>query len=283
MKKPLWKCPWCERQYANRNQSHSCIDITVAEHLRGKNEELIKVYRAFEAAVLRCGDVRIHAQQTRLAFIARMTFSGASFQRDHLEAGVMLPYRSLHPRFHNFLPNKHGGVHYFKLRKPADVDAEVIEWVREAFRCGMQESGSPALSSDVQTAALPKRSGKQAGRTTPARIFYIHWNEAELDKRCEPLRRAGHEVRGHWDASNVAKLGDFVPDIFIISLDRMPSHGRAHAGWFWGAKKRQAKPIIFEGGEPEKTLVAKHQFPQAYFCATREVADVVRAITTAER
>ena len=36
----------------------------------------------------------------------------------------------------------------------------------------------------------------------------------------------------------------------MISLDRLPSHGRAVAEWLWEAKKRQHIPIVFLGGQP---------------------------------
>src|SRR5437868_3154246 len=98
MSKPLWECPRCGRQFANKNQLHGCTDLTVADCLRGKPEPLIKTYRAYEKAVLGLGDVRIHPTQTRIAFIARMTFAGAKIKRDHVEAGMMLPYPSHDPR-----------------------------------------------------------------------------------------------------------------------------------------------------------------------------------------
>ena len=100
MKKPLWECPQCGRQFANRNQAHGCTDVTISDCLKGISDNVVELFHAFEAAVRACGEVRVHPSRARIAFIARMTFAGAILKRDHIEAGMMLPYRSTSPRFH---------------------------------------------------------------------------------------------------------------------------------------------------------------------------------------
>lgn len=274
--KPLWTCPRCHRQFANRNQAHSCTDVTVADCFRGRNPNLVDVFHAFEAAVRSCGEVRVHPTPSRIAFIARMTFTGAAFKQKGLEIGVMLPYRSHDPRFHKFFPSGNGGVHYLMASKVSHIDAQLRKWIAEAYRVGMQEYlGRPVRLKPTKVAAEKPavKTSRANGRT--CKIFYIHWHRDELEERSAPLRKAGHEVRGHWDVSNVAKLVDYLPDVFVISLDRLPSHGRSHAGWFWEAKKRQTIPIVFAGGQPDKVQVARNQFPQALFCTTDEVPDVI--------
>ncbi len=108
-----------------------------------------------------------------------------------------------------------------------------------------------------------------------ARLFYLHWNQAELAARVKPLVAAGHEVHGHWSTDDHMRWGDFVPEVMIISLDRLPSHGRHVAEWVWEAKKRQSIPILFAGGKPDKVAAAREQFSLARFCATEEVPAAV--------
>lgn len=98
------------------------------------------------------------------------------------------------------------------------------------------------------------------------RVFYIHWNEEECKERVRALRAAGHVVRSHWSTTEAADLKEKFPDALVISLDRLPSHGRAIAEWLWEAKKRQHIPIVFEGGAPDKVAATKAKFPQAKFC-----------------
>jgi hypothetical protein len=114
-----------------------------------------------------------------------------------------------------------------------------------------------------------------------AKIFYVHWNEAEIKDRLAPLIKAGHEVTAHWSAETHAKFGENLPQAVVISLDRLPSHGRAIAEWFWEAKKRQHIPILFSGGQPDKVKAAKAKFPQAIFCAVEDVPARLKTLVVA--
>lgn len=97
-------------------------------------------------------------------------------------------------------------------------------------------------------------------------LAYIHWHEAECQAHAKELEAAGYEVRCHWSKDSHPRIGDDT-DALIVSLDRLPSHGRAIAEWFWEAKRRQTKPLIFVGGEADKVAETKKKFPGAVFCA----------------
>src|SRR5205085_8182551 len=111
-----------------------------------------------------------------------------------------------------------------------------------------------------------------------SKIFYVHWNEAELKERIKQLQASGNEVLAHWNTETGAKLKEPYPDAFVVSLDRLPSHGKAFAGWVVGSKKRQGIPLIFEGGQAEKVETIKRKFPQALYCKTGAVADVLQKL-----
>lgn len=110
------------------------------------------------------------------------------------------------------------------------------------------------------------------------KIFYLHWNEAEAKERVALLKKAGYEVVSHWRTETRVQFGDTLPEAVVISLDRLPSHGRAVAEWFVEAKKRQHIPLIFAGGQPDKAQATKAKFPQATFCATEKVLDTLQKI-----
>ena len=111
-----------------------------------------------------------------------------------------------------------------------------------------------------------------------ARVFLLHWNRAEAEERAALLRRDGHRVSVHWSAEEGPDLATSLPDIAVISLDRLPSHGRAVAEWLWEAKKRQHIPIVFAGGEPDKVAVTRNKFPRAVFCPTSEIGQTVAGL-----
>lgn len=274
--RPLWQCLRCGRRFATRNQWHSCTRLTVADCLRGKSETAVALYRAFESAVQRCGPVRVHPTKTRIAFIARMTFAGASVKRDCVEVGMYLPYRSTSGRFHKFFPYGQGGIHSLRLDSIEQIDDKVRRWLSEAYVLGMQRTPRPIPPSRKMHRGSDKASRLPVGNSkSKGRVFYIHWNEEELRQLIEPLQAAGHDVRVHWNSRTTPKWGDYLPDIVVISLERLPSHGRSYAGWIWEAKKRQRIPILFAGGAPAKVEAARSLFPEAFFCATEQVPEMV--------
>lgn len=106
-------------------------------------------------------------------------------------------------------------------------------------------------------------------------IFYIHWNEAECAQHMRDIGSAGHTVTCHWSTQAHAKIGEPLGAL-VISLERLPSHGRAVADGFWAAKKRQATPIVFVGGEPSKVDAIREKFPRALFCTRERLMDVLK-------
>jgi hypothetical protein len=111
-----------------------------------------------------------------------------------------------------------------------------------------------------------------------ARIFYVHWHEAEARGRAAALRAAGHEVHVHWSTQVGPRLGDGLPDVVVVSIDRLPSHGRAIAEWVWEAKRRRHIPIVFCGGTSDKVSATLRRFPQAVFCAPDRVVQTLATL-----
>lgn len=103
------------------------------------------------------------------------------------------------------------------------------------------------------------------------KIFFIHWNEAELKEKIKPLQNAGYKVDYHYNTETVADFRKNLPDTLVICLDRLPSHGKRYAAWLWEAKKRQHIPVVFCGGKPEKTKPIRSDFPQAIFCSNENL------------
>ncbi len=69
----------------------------------------------------------------------------------------------------------------------------------------------------------------------------------------------------HFNTETVADFKNDLPEALVISLDRLPSHGRQYAQWFLEAKKRQHIPIVFCGGLPEKKFGNTGKISKSYF------------------
>ena len=112
-------------------------------------------------------------------------------------------------------------------------------------------------------------------------VYFVHWHEAEAKSRAAELVAAGLSVGTHWSSDHDYRWDDNVPDVVVISLDRLPSHGCAVAEWVWEAKKRQHVPIVFAGGAPDKVQATREKFPTATFCDWSEVARLLGRLVAA--
>jgi CheY-like chemotaxis protein len=113
-----------------------------------------------------------------------------------------------------------------------------------------------------------------------ARLFYVHWHEDEATTTARKLRAAGHKVDYHWNSGAQAwrLLKDKPPDALVISLDRLPSHGRAVAEVIHESKRLRELPIIFVGGQPEKVATTRSRFPNAIYCAVTRLEKVLKKV-----
>jgi hypothetical protein len=140
MPPPLWTCPCCGRQFANRNQEHSCGKYTVDDFLRGKGEPALALYHRFVELVESCGPVLFAPAKTRVGFQVRMIFAAVNRLTDErLDAHIVLTRRLENPRFHRIetlTPTCY--VHHFRIYSPDELDDEVASWLREAYAVGEQ-------------------------------------------------------------------------------------------------------------------------------------------------
>lgn len=92
-----------------------------------------------------------------------------------------------------------------------------------------------------------------------------------MKEKITPLKKAGYKVDYHFSQETTANFKENLPDILVICLDRLPSHGRAYAEWMWEAKKRQHIPIVFCGGQPDKVEATRIKFPKAIYCSNEKL------------
>jgi hypothetical protein len=139
--KSLWKCPRCGREFANTNQTHSCGKYTVDDFLSGKDAASIALYRRFEALVRECGPVLLAPAKTRVGFQVRMIFAAVNkLSNGTLDAHVILMRRLENPRFRRIESlYERSHVHHFRVESVDELDDEVLDWLREAYKVGTQE------------------------------------------------------------------------------------------------------------------------------------------------
>jgi hypothetical protein len=139
--RPLWTCPRCGQRFVSPNMWHSCVRMTVRDHVRGRPKEVVDLYRLFARMVRDLGPgVRAVPVKTGIGFMVRVRFAGVALQKGGLRVSFWLKHRIDSPRFAKveLIPPKNF-VHSFHVRSPEDLDDEVRAWLAEAYRVGIQE------------------------------------------------------------------------------------------------------------------------------------------------
>ncbi|HUN23833.1 MAG TPA: hypothetical protein PK299_11950 [Anaerolineales bacterium] len=98
-------------------------------------------------------------------------------------------------------------------------------------------------------------------------IFLLHWHEKECKRMCDELTRLGWQTMPCTtsESLSLAQLRTHQPQAIIISLRRLPSHGKQVALAVQSTRLGSALPLVFVDGEPAKLSPLQSRFPNALF------------------
>jgi hypothetical protein len=136
----LWTCPKCGAQFISKNLWHSCVKDLKLEDLFARSEpQVLELFHRFEELVLTRGPVTRIVQKSRVVFMVRVRFAGASPRKTELVCGFFFKRKVASPRFWKI---EHLGrtdwVQRIKVRSMSDFDAEFKTWIKEAYAVGEQ-------------------------------------------------------------------------------------------------------------------------------------------------
>jgi hypothetical protein len=140
---------------------HSCVRMTVRDHVRGRPKEVVDLYRRFARMVQELGPgVKAVPVKDR----DRVHGPGPVHRGRAPEgrpAGEFVKRRIDNPRFEKVeLMPPRNFVYSFHVRSPEDLDDELRACLAEAYRVGIQE----------HPAAPAKGEGVTAARVRPAHL-----------------------------------------------------------------------------------------------------------------
>jgi hypothetical protein len=131
--KPLWTCPSCLRRFKNRNQSHSCGQYSVEQHLAGKPPDIVELYHDLTALVVRSSDVVVAPTKTRVLFKVRTVFATVAIANGWLDVVFVLGRRLRHRRIKKAQKEYPGIVHFLRIESAEELDDDVASWLQEAY------------------------------------------------------------------------------------------------------------------------------------------------------
>jgi hypothetical protein len=138
----MWACPRCGRQFAARNQTHTCLtddpEVLLRAHLSRAGEAVRSLYDRFVTLVEACGPVIILPERSRIAFQVRMSFAQVRPARRWLDGHLVLaravadgPFRKVE----TFSARNH--AHHFRVTTVPELEA-VAAYLPEAYAVGEQ-------------------------------------------------------------------------------------------------------------------------------------------------
>lgn len=112
-----------------------------------------------------------------------------------------------------------------------------------------------------------------------ARIFYVHWNKGEALDSVRKLRAMGHVVRCHADCGPqaCAFLEEWRPDVFVVSLAKLPATGPHWTSMVRAAADFAKVPLLFAAGNEERIAAARQAFPDAAYVSFAQLPGRVAA------
>ncbi len=113
--------------------------------------------------------------------------------------------------------------------------------------------------------------------SSTGRLFLIHWLPIEAQALASRLRDEGWEVAIETEdgATAVRRISDHPPDVVVIDLEHLPSHGRETADALRRLKATRFVPLVLVGGEGETLQKTRNRVPDAIYTINEDLGKVL--------
>jgi CheY-like chemotaxis protein len=110
-----------------------------------------------------------------------------------------------------------------------------------------------------------------------ARVRLLHWKASEAETLLHALTTAGHSVdyEEQFRSELMRIWRKSPPDVFVIDLSRLPSHGREIAIALRRSPATRSVPVVFCQGHEEKVSALRALLPDAEYS---DLADLNRCV-----
>jgi hypothetical protein len=132
---PAWTCPECRRQFGRVRQPHECAPaLALEEYFATGPERERPIFEAVIAALDEVGPVHVEPVSVGIFLKRSRTFAELRPMQQWVALSFSLARHQRHPRItRKVVPYRGRYYHVANLRTPADFDAELAGWLREAY------------------------------------------------------------------------------------------------------------------------------------------------------
>ncbi|MGC5225376.1 DUF5655 domain-containing protein [Micromonospora sp. DT81.3] len=144
---PMWRCPFCGRTFAARNQAHTCAPLgDLDRHFLSSGPSVRATFERIIVVLTEIGPFTVLPEKTRIAFQVRMSFAAVTPRRSWLNGHLVLDGRVESSRFTRIETySRRNVLHAFRLVSPDEVDGEFAVWLAAAYRVGEQGHRAPRI------------------------------------------------------------------------------------------------------------------------------------------
>lgn len=105
------------------------------------------------------------------------------------------------------------------------------------------------------------------------RAFLVHWREAEAEVLAREIRNMGWnvDIETNDGARAGKRIKDDPPDVVVIYLTRLPSHGRDTGQSLQTREDTQSIPLVYVDGNDEAVDRTRRAVPDAVYTTTEEL------------
>jgi len=108
------------------------------------------------------------------------------------------------------------------------------------------------------------------------RVRLIHWKPAEASERAAVLKKAGFIVNSEkFGPASFKEMRENPPDVVVIDLSRIPSHGRDVGLGIRRYKDTRRVPLVFVEGDPDKVKRIRDLLPDAVYTTWDGINDAL--------
>ena len=130
-----WRCPTCGRRFRQRTKEHSCALATLDSHLERASPDAKATFAALRDALASIGPHAVVPVKTMILLRGAANFGNVVVRRDGINLEFVLRRALTDTRILKRQPLGPGRyTHHIRLSSPADVDGQVVGWLRESHQ-----------------------------------------------------------------------------------------------------------------------------------------------------
>ena len=131
----LWVCPKCKREFAKKNQSHSCVFYPIEKHFRDKEfAEALFEYLKKEIEQ-NIGPLKIESLPCCIHLVSNYTFGAVWALRDRIRIDFRLDHKIKSPKIYKELQiSANRYLYYFDIKNKKEINKQLLGWIKEAYK-----------------------------------------------------------------------------------------------------------------------------------------------------